>query len=175
MIASGSKLTPAVFDRPEFPSGWSSISLSPANLSLANTLPIGQSFLWHRTQLAPSASKREVKIEESIQDVEQEPVEEFSRAITNPPRVLLLRQSSTKLYYTTLVPGALGNADAIRQQTLDFIDDYFQLSRFPSLPAMYEDWRVRDPGLFGRLDVESDPRALGIRVLRQDVWECLIS
>jgi N-glycosylase/DNA lyase len=146
--------------------------MSHANLSLANTLPVGQSFLWHRTPLELALS---VKLEPGFPDHELPPTEEFSRALDNPARVLLLRQSSTKLYYTSVSPSTTASRKEMDDSNLRYLQDYFQLALFPSLPNMYVDWRERDPGLFGRLDVAADPRAHGIRVLRQDVWECLIS
>lgn len=172
MIASSSKITPPVCDRPPFPAGWASMPMSHANMSLANTLPVGQSFLWHRTPLELALS---VKMEPTHSGDELPPVEEFSRALDGPSRVIFLRQSSTKLYYTSVAPDADRTREDSHAHDLRYLEEYFQLTRFPSLPDMYIDWRDRDPGLFGRLDVTADPRAQGIRVLRQDVWECLIS
>ncbi|OCF55669.1 N-glycosylase/DNA lyase [Kwoniella mangroviensis CBS 10435] len=146
--------------RPPFPSGWSSIPLSLKNLTLANSLPVGQSFLWHRHAIASSTPGC--------------PTEEFSRAVDNPPRVVCLRQSPSHLYYTGVYPNehdAL--ADLRRGITKDWVNDYFQLKAHPELEKMYDDWRARDPELFGKVEVNK--RAVGVRVLRQDPWECLIA
>jgi N-glycosylase/DNA lyase len=47
---------------------------------------------------------------------------------------------------------------------------------------MYAEWRERDPNMFGRLEmayegmkVGEGGRARGVRLLRQDPWECLIA
>lgn len=49
--SSSSTGTAPLCYRPPFPSGWQSLDLTPADLNLANTLPVGQSFLWHRRAL----------------------------------------------------------------------------------------------------------------------------
>ncbi|WVQ70050.1 uncharacterized protein L199_008274 [Kwoniella botswanensis] len=146
--------------RPPFPSGWSSIPLSLKNLTLANSLPVGQSFLWHRHAIASSTPGS--------------PTEEFSRAVDNPPRVVCLRQSPSRLYYAAVYPN---EHDALADQrkgiTKDWVNDYFQLKAHPELERMYDDWRARDPELFGKVEVNE--RAVGVRVLRQDPWEFITS
>lgn len=127
---------------------WSSIPITPTNLTLSNTLPVGQSFLWHRNG------------------------DTYSRAIKNPSRVIFLRQTDTELQYASTSPvsvsASVDNDSTSRDR--EWIDDYFQLSY--DLPTLYTEWRGRDPGLFGR--TEMDSRAVGVRVLRQDPFECLI-
>ncbi|WVR05219.1 hypothetical protein IAU60_002231 [Kwoniella sp. DSM 27419] len=144
--------------RPPFPSGWSHTALHPRNLTLANTLPVGQSFLWHRRALKAAS-------------VDQ-PCEEFSRAISDPPRVICLRQTPTRVYYTTVYPEH-GAQIEDEGTTRRWMEDYFQLGRYPDLEGLYKDWSLRDPALFGRVEVSE--RAVGVRVLRQDPWECLIA
>lgn len=129
--------------------------MRPSNLSLANTLPVGQSFLWHRHQLPDMT-------------------EEYSRAVDNPPRVVCLRQSPTALFFTAIHP----TQDALEDDrksglTRAWLEDYFQLGRYPDLEVLYADWRTRDPLFFGK--IELDERAVGVRVLRQDTWECLVA
>lgn len=51
---SSSSRSPRRLHRPPFPSGWHSLDLVPHDLVLAHTLPVGQSFLWHRRALAPT-------------------------------------------------------------------------------------------------------------------------
>lgn len=173
-----------MYSRPAFPSGWSSIEITPANLSLRNCLPVGQSFLWHRTPLVgelksePSAFKPDagpstppaVKLETGV----TEPDEEFSRAVYDPPRVVCLRQTPERIYYTAVHPTASAQAqDDAEGTTTKWLRDYFHLDRYPDLGAMYDDWRERDKELFGK--VELNERAKGVRLLRQDPWECLIA
>ncbi|TXT06069.1 hypothetical protein VHUM_03542 [Vanrija humicola] len=141
--------------RPPFPSGWSALSIHPANLSLVNTLPVGQSFLWHRHQLADAS-------------------EEFSRTVDNPPRVVCLRQSPTSIHFTAIHPTEEATtSDRETGLTRDWLQEYFQLSAYPDLPELYDGWRKRDPSFFGV--AELGPRAIGVRVLRQDPWECLLA
>ena len=149
--------------RPPFPSGWSSISMSPADLSIVNTLPVGQSFLWHRHL---------VVYEDTCETTS--PVEEYARAINGPARVVCLRQSSTKLYFTAIHPTAAATAEDLEKGTTrQWLEEYFQLRTYSNLTAMYTEWRRRDPELFGM--TELDGRAIGVRLLRQDPWECLIA
>ncbi|KIR74194.1 N-glycosylase/DNA lyase [Cryptococcus deuterogattii CA1014] len=132
--------------------------MDPRNLSLANTLPVGQAFLWHRLPLPATAP----------------PFEEYSRAIHSPPRVVCLRQSPTHIYYTAVYPpGSVPEPDPSFHLTRQWLEDYFQLVKYPDLETMYLDWRRRDPELFGKVHVND--RATGVRVLRQDPWECLLA
>lgn len=187
-------MTPLQRQRPPFPSGWSSIDISPSNLTLANTLPIGQSFLWHRHQLVPDTPLQPIpgpscpnrpstppKSEPIHAD--ERPTEEFSRTILDPPRVVCLRQTSSRVYYTAIHHDSSQDATDVKEgRTKRWLMDYFHLDRYPDLEGMYADWKSRDPGMFGRLDVDYDGlalgqggRARGVRLLRQDSWECLIA
>ncbi len=149
--------------RPIFPSGWSSIQTTPANLTLANTLPVGQSFLWHRHSIPDGGTSTLLQ-----------PFEEYSRAAHSPSRVICLRQSPTHLYYTAIHPTDSAAVDDLEKGTTKrWVEDYFQLETYPDLTEMYMDWRSRDPGLFG--DTELNARAIGVRLLRQDPWECLVA
>ncbi len=129
---------------------WSSIPITPVNLTLTNTLPIGQSFLWH--------------YKDGV----------YSRAINNPPRVIFLKQTDTDLHYSAVYPNdpndPSGEDDVKVKETRAWIEDYFLL-RY-DLPTLYTEWREKDPGLFARTELDS--RAIGVRLLRQDPWECLI-
>lgn len=168
--------------RPPFPSGWSSMEITPANLSLRNCLPVGQSFLWHRTPLV-GACKPEADAGPSTPPppvvkaelgAAVEPEEEFSRAVYDPPRVVCLRQTPDRIYYTAVHPTSSAQTqDEAEGTTTKWVRDYFHLDRYPDLAAMYDDWRDRDKELFGK--VELNERARGVRLLRQDPWECLIA
>lgn len=144
--------------RPPFPAGWSSMPMTLSNLSLANTLPVGQSFLWHRLPLSDAGPF--------------EPAEEFSRAVHDPARVVLLRQTSTRLFYSVVYADEHdAEQDTRLGITKSWLHDYFQLSL--NLEDLYVDWRGRDPDLFGKMGFVQ--RATGVRVLRQDPWECLVA
>jgi N-glycosylase/DNA lyase len=139
-------------------SRWASIPITLSNLTLANTLPVGQSFLWHRypvSEAGPSDAS-----------------EEFSRAVDNPPRVVRLRQTPTQLHYSVIYPNTQSEEqDKAYNATQAWIRDYFQLDY--DLDELYREWTKRDPSLFGKIDI--DGRAVGVRLLRQDPWECLVA
>ena len=123
MSSAASSSTGLIFSRPQFPSGWSHVPLSLDDLCLANVLPVGQSFLWHRQQLSPAIVpdlidvKAESDVKPSLEysatgilksgkgerDGRDDITEEFSRVIADPPRVILLRQSPRSgIYYTSV-------------------------------------------------------------------------
>lgn len=111
------------------------------------------------------------------------PTEEFSRALLDPPRVVCLRQTTSRVYYTAIYPEETQDElDRRGGVTEKWLRDYFHLDKYPSLEAMYAEWRERDPNMFGRLEmayegmkVGEGGRARGVRLLRQDPWECLIA
>lgn len=141
---------------------WCSIPISLSNLTLANTLPVGQSFLWHRRVLEPAPSS----------STAPDASEEFSRAIDHPPRVIFLRQTTSHLHYACAYPDDRGRLlDQDYEATRRWLHDYFQLDH--DLDKLYADWRGLDPLLFGKIDINE--RAVGVRLLRQDPWECLVA
>lgn len=144
---------------------------------------------------------KEKLVELDIDTDQDIPREEYSRAIPNPSRAILLRQSETKIWFTSVLPpstsgiseakgkGTSGEAD-IREKDLEFILDYFQLPpnfdppsfgslarplQFPlPLEEQYRTWARLDPLLFGKAWAAGAlPR--GVRVCRQEGWECLIA
>ena len=144
---------------PVFPSQWKRLAISRTNLDLNNTLPVGQSFLWHQRTVSHGS------------DDQQQRMQEFSRAIDSPPRVLCLRQTLNDIWFTSVNPGETSD----EQGELDskWLRDYFQLDTQPSLEKLYEEWRKLDPEVFGKTVVGDTAR--GVRVLRQDPWECLLA
>jgi len=82
-----------------------------------------------------------------------------------------LRQSSENLFYRSVFPEtSVSPALEITREaeTLNFLNDYFQLSI--DLVKLYDQWSERDP-IFKSLR----SRFSGIRMLRQDPWEALVS
>ncbi|KAH8081551.1 DNA glycosylase, partial [Filobasidium floriforme] len=147
--------------RPPFPGGWTSIDLTPDELSLRNTLPVGQTF------------EQEQVHEQEIDDPEEdEPLEEYSRAIPNPDRVILLRQTKTKIWIVSVLPNSAAERE---ERDKAWFADYFQAPLLP-LPLMdqYAHWKELDPLLFGKA-YDRDELPKGVRVVRQEGWECLIS
>ncbi|KAI6028651.1 DNA glycosylase [Pisolithus orientalis] len=132
-----------------YPAGFRYLPLPTVQLSLAAVLNCGQSFRW--TSL-PLTSGHEYRL--CLRD-----------------RVVCLRQSPDALFYRSVFPeGDLPHAEtALREaETLTWIKDYFQLD--VNLLKLYDDWSERD-AVFRTLR----SRFSGIRILRQDPWENLIS
>lgn len=145
------------------PTGFHALPLSIAQLSLAAVLKCGQSFRWMALPLASSVHS----------DVTNLNVE-YRLALKD--RVICLRQTPETLFYRAVFPtvstGCSTNmADLERMrdaETLLWLQDYFQLE--VDLVKLYDTWADTD-SVFGKLR----GRFSGIRILRQDPWECLVS
>lgn len=140
------------------PVGFRSLSLPIAQLSLATVLTCGQSFRWSSYPLTVDLTH-----ENAV------PTQEYRLCLRD--RVVCLRQCPDTLFYRSVFPrDDLTPAEsALREaETLIWIKDYFQLDI--DLLQLYDDWSKRDPVL-RRLR----SRFFGIRILRQDPWENLIS
>ncbi|KAI9508280.1 DNA glycosylase [Russula earlei] len=138
------------------PLGFHALPLSLAQLSLAAVLRCGQSFRWsiHLLHAAspPSSPSHEYRL--CLQD-----------------RVVCLRQSPDTLFYRSVFPESPFPpevAAARDAETLLWIKDYFQLD--VDLEKLYDEWSEKDP-VFAKLRWRFE----GIRMLRQDPWENLIS
>lgn len=139
------------------PSGFRALPLSTIQLSLAVVLQCGQSFRWSIFSLpehlaTPDAPRHEYRF--CLRD-----------------RVVCLRQAPDTLFYRSVYPlPALSPAEEASkdQETLSWIRDYFQLDK--DLVGLYSQWSKADPVFHKVKD-----RFEGIRVLRQDPFECLLS
>ena len=129
-----------------------SIPLPIVQLSLAAVLKCGQSFRW--SVLTPVDSITPVEYRLCLKD-----------------RVICLRQSSDTLFYRSVFPDPQPPPYDYAEreaETLEWLRDYFQLDI--DLVALYKDWAGRDP-VFAKFQ----ERFEGIRMLRQDPWENLVS
>ena len=137
------------------PLGFRALPLPLAQLSLAAVLKCGQSFRWSIYPLhaaLPSDPSHEYRL--CLQD-----------------RVVCLRQSPDTLFYRSVFQDLTvpPEVEAARDhQTLLWLKDYFQLD--VDLVRLYDEWSAKDP-VFARFK----ERFEGIRMLRQDPWENLIS
>ena len=132
------------------PTGFRRLALPLAQLSLAAVLKCGQSFRWTSYPVSPVSHEYRFCLRD---------------------RVVCLRQSSEALFYRSVFPsGPLdpAQADAREEETLVWLNDYFQLD--VDLVKLYDVWSERDP-VFRNVR----PRFPGIRMLRQDPWENLVS
>jgi N-glycosylase/DNA lyase len=139
------------------PTGFRALPLPIVQLSLAAVLKCGQSFRWSILPLPispenPASSTHEYRL--CLRD-----------------RVVCLRQSPDTLFYRSFFPDTPSSSsdDALRDaETLRWLRDYFQLDI--DLVKLYDQWSQSDP-VFKKLR----PRFGGIRMLRQDPWENLVS
>ena len=137
------------------PFGFHALPLPFAQLSLAAVLKCGQSFRWSIYPLHPA--------------LPLDPSHEYRLCLQD--RVVCLRQSPDTLFYRSVFPDSPVSPDvetARDAETLSWLKDYFQLD--VDLVKLYEEWSEKDP-VFAKLR----GRFEGIRMLRQDPWENLIS
>lgn len=135
------------------PAGFQALPLPILQLSLAAVLKCGQSFRWSTIPLHSDTL----------------PTHEYRLCLRD--RVVCLRQSPTALFYRAVFPDPQPGALQLplrQAETLVWLNDYFQLD--VDLTKLYEDWASRDKVFSGVKD-----RFGGIRILRQDPWENLIS
>ncbi|KAJ5715939.1 8-oxoguanine DNA glycosylase N-terminal [Penicillium malachiteum] len=143
---------------------WRKLPVSLSELCINTTLRCGQSFRWH-----------------------QLPEKEEWRC-TLYGRLLSLKQDSNNLYYRTYqtqtapslptpptseIPSRAqsdldSSGDSTNDQTLRIIKHYLNLT--PNLSELYTQWSAQDPN-FKKKAVQF----AGIRILRQDAWEALVS
>lgn len=138
---------------------WNPIALKPRQLTLKHVLKSGQSFRWQVTPLPPTISPPHAS-------------EEYSLCL--PDRLVLLRQSATSIHYATVYPDDFKREPPEEtDSTLAWLRDYFQLD--VDLETLYRAWGERDDVFrrkFGSVDDGGDGLLEGVRVLRQDPWEC---
>lgn len=140
------------------PIGFRALPLPIVQLSLAAVLKCGQSFRWF---ILPLPIPSENVVSSSL-------THEYRLCLQD--RVVCLRQSPDTLFYRSFPPKpASPSEDVMREaETLQWLKDYFQLDI--DLVRLYDQWSHNDP-VFRRLR----SRFGGIRMLRQDPWENLVS
>ncbi|KAF8682395.1 UFD1 protein [Rhizoctonia solani] len=145
-----------------------SIKLPLAQLNLKAVLKCGQSFRWTMVPLDPTNQDlKHTRIDDEANPHEL-PTEEWRLTLND--RVVCLRQTENELFYRAYFStnAAPDLSDDAQDSTLLWLRDYFQLDI--DLEALYADWSKRD-AVFQKLA----PRFLGIRILRQDPWENVVS
>lgn len=142
--------------------GFKSIPLSLAQLSLAVVLKCGQSFRWSVLTPPASETKQNSGTEEHLHV-------EYRLCLKD--RVICLRQSPDTLFYRSIFPDpqpSLAKLVLREAETLEWLKDYFQLN--VDLVSLYKQWAEKDK-VFARFQ----NRFMGIRILRQDPWENVVS
>ncbi|KAJ7449901.1 DNA glycosylase [Mycena latifolia] len=129
---------------------WQSFVLPESQLSLKLVLKSGQSFRWEAFA-APGVPP------------------EYRLCL--PDRVVCLKQNPTTLFYRAVFPDPQPSALQLslrEAETLVFLNSYFQLD--VDTAKLYAEWAARDK-VFSSIET----RFSGIRILRQDPWENLVS
>ena len=140
--------------------GFRALPLPIIQLSLAAVLKCGQSFRW---------SVFALPCEPGATEDPSSPTHEYRYCLRD--RLICLRQSPDTLFYRSVYPESHTSPaqEVFREaETLAWLRDYFQLD--VDLVKLYDDWSMRDP-VFRKLR----DRFSGIRMLRQDPWENLVS
>ncbi|SPO21568.1 related to 8-oxoguanine DNA-glycosylase [Ustilago trichophora] len=156
----------ADFFGPRPPPGYAALRAAPSQILLPLTVSnkCGQAFRWRCNKVW------EPRKEGSSSSQAWEEQIEWSLCLAD--RVVLLRQDEHRgfLYHRTLLP-ASGSIDsyheaAVNRETERWLNDYLNLD--VPLEALYAEWEAKDP-VFARFAT----RFTGLRMLRQDPWECL--
>ncbi|KAI5835056.1 DNA glycosylase [Schizophyllum commune Tattone D] len=140
------------------PAGFHALPLPIIQLSLAAVLKCGQSFRWSVLELPSDSAAPACHLPH-----------EYRLCLKD--RVVCLRQSTEHLFYRSVFPQATPTDTASKlkdAETLLWLRDYFQLD--VDLVKLYREWAERDPVFLKLQD-----RFSGIRMLRQDPWENLVS
>lgn len=132
----------------------------PSELCLAAVLPTGQSFRWLKAIPALHTRNEQVEVDEEW-------------CFPSRDRLIYLRQDRSKIWYNaayTTDKRDVYEEDVQKDTTYTWLHRYFSLD--VSLCELYKTWSERDVNF---LNKTKDGRYAGIRVLKQDPWETLIS
>ncbi|KAJ3568639.1 hypothetical protein NP233_g5580 [Leucocoprinus birnbaumii] len=133
---------------------FSSLHIPTAQLNLAAVLKCGQSFRWSILPLPTTESG---------------PTHEYRLCLRD--RVVCLRQAPDTLFYRAAFPDPQPAPNDLAKrdiETVAWLKDYFQLDI--DLVRLYDQWSERDK-VFARFR----DRFTGIRILKQDPWENVVS
>ena len=85
-------------------------------------------------------------------------------------RIILLKQDESNIYYSHIMQKGRSGNDL---ETLSFINDYFTLGI--NLGELYTHWKLKHQVYQSKTKKSPFDLFTGIRILRQDPWECLVS
>ncbi|SJX61391.1 related to 8-oxoguanine DNA-glycosylase [Sporisorium reilianum f. sp. reilianum] len=156
------------FFGPRPPPGYFALRAATSQILLPLTVSnkCGQAFRWRCNKVW------EPRTQGSSTDEAYEEQIEWSLCLSD--RVVLLRQDEHRgfLYHKTLLPSTSASPSDSKQEmetsrgTVRFLIDYLSLD--VPLESLYTEWAEKDP-VFARFAT----RFSGLRMLRQDPWECL--
>ncbi|TKY89192.1 hypothetical protein EX895_001723 [Sporisorium graminicola] len=157
------------FFGPRPPPGYFALRAATSQILLPLTVSnkCGQAFRWR-------CNKTWEPREQGSSTTEQTYEEQTEWSLCLSDRVVLLRQDEHRgfLYHRTLLPSSSASAGDSKQEleasreTVRFLIDYLSLD--VPLESLYTEWADKDP-VFARFAT----RFTGLRMLRQDPWECL--
>lgn len=152
--------------------GFQSLPLPLVQLSLAAVLKCGQSFRWSVYPVEILVTPKNFIGNALPPTTDDSHLLQYEYRLCLSDRVVCLRQNATTLFYRSIFPPKSNFTDtqkaAKEEETLNWVKDYFQLE--VDLKLLYEEWAGRD-----KVFASIRHRFGGIRILRQDPWENLIS
>ncbi|KAJ9477429.1 N-glycosylase/DNA lyase [Pseudozyma hubeiensis] len=159
----------ADFFGPRPPPGYSSLRAATSQILLPLTVSnkCGQAFRWRRNKVWQPLPASTISANASGATHEEQV--EWSLCLSD--RVVLLRQDEHRgfIYHRTLLPSndtSESNDIEASRETDRWLVDYLSLD--VPLESLYAEWSEKDP-VFARFAT----RFSGLRMLRQDPWECL--
>ncbi|KAI5847213.1 DNA glycosylase [Morchella snyderi] len=138
---------------------WKKLPVPLSELRLSTVLRCGQSFRWKSS----GNDEWSCALSGRILSLKQDPTHLYYRAIFPSSAVVKMEENNIKNEH-----GINDENGVIVDDTVELIRDYFNLS--VNLTELYEKWSFRDPHF-----KKKAPAFMGIRVLRQDPWENLVS
>ncbi|KAB8076818.1 DNA glycosylase [Aspergillus leporis] len=139
-------------------SEWRRLPVSLSELCINTTLRCGQSFRWHNV---PDSDEWRCVLHGRLLSLKQDPSNLYYRTYL-PPKHL---QPTNPIFLPT-PPASQPQSD--KGDVLPLLTHYFNLTS--NLTSLYSQWSTQDPNF-----KKKAPQFTGIRILRQDAWEALIS
>ncbi|KAL1850604.1 8-oxoguanine glycosylase ogg1 [Paecilomyces lecythidis] len=149
-------------------SEWRKLPVSLSELCINTTLRCGQSFRWKQL---PDDDEWRCVLHGRILSLKQDPTHLYYRyymptstALPTPP----ISTSPSRAASKSINDDAVSQSDNTSDDTLALIKHYLNLSS--DLTRLYSEWSSLDPNF-----KKKAPQFAGIRILRQDAWEALVS
>ncbi|KAJ9191186.1 hypothetical protein DTO164E3_254 [Paecilomyces variotii] len=150
-------------------SEWRKLPVSLSELCINTTLRCGQSFRW---QKLPDDDEWRCVLRGRIISLKQDPTHLYYRYYSPPSTAPLptppASTSPSRAASKSANEDSESQSETASDDTLALIKHYFNLSS--ELTRLYSEWSSLDPNF-----KKKAPQFTGIRILRQDAWEALVS
>ncbi|RHZ65968.1 8-oxoguanine glycosylase OGG1 [Aspergillus thermomutatus] len=153
-------------------SEWHKFPISLSELCINTTLRCGQSFRWHNV---PESDEWRCVLHGRLLSLKQDPQYLYYRTHRSPissstkdPLIKLSSSSPLRVESNRQVTQNGSSDDSHDDETLKLLKHYLNLSS--NLTGLYTQWSSQDPNF-----KKKAPQFTGIRILRQDAWEALVS